>query len=109
MKKVQIINMILFIGIILLAINLVKDHIQPNLILNEEKLGCIFYDSQNLREMPLDLCCLELQKQVVCTKSNATNKEELICYVSKESERGYTSNLDTINYCKREGYEIKIQ
>ena len=82
---------------------------------NSEPL-CYFENGGEQRQIPAGLCCYEIQSQISCVKSTDLNvldsKGEVSefdwkCFISEESERFYLVNNKMLNYCLKEGYDVK--
>jgi hypothetical protein len=69
---------------------------------------CFFNNSVELSEIPIDMCCYEIQQQLTC-KSIATTGLSFKCYISETSGKYYLINQKTLNYCKKEGYDVKTE
>lgn len=112
MKLIKIINIALIILAIVLIVNLIQpiSTITGNLIYNLDipQPLCYFYNSGELNAIPIDICCYEIQKKLIC-KSIDTEEFDLKCYTSEASGRYYLINHKTFNYCKREGYDVKVK
>lgn len=61
---------------------------------------CTFYNNQQANNIPLDLCCPELEKQLEC--------KNFKCYVKETSDRFYVVNGATLDLCKKEGYHVQV-
>ena len=118
MRVIRLVNIILLISIITLLINLiqkldleenfevVKGSIYYSIDFSEPK--CFFNNSGELNEIPIDRCCYEVQKQLFCS-SIISEEFDFKCYTSSSSERSYLINQKALNYCKKEGYHVRIQ
>lgn len=107
--KIKIINAILFAILLVLLINLFfpLKNVTGNAIYTKQELEnikCKFTNQNESREIPIDNCCFELQKQILC---KTTNDSMLKCSISEDSKTFYEVNIQAINYCEEEGYEIK--
>ena len=121
MEFFRTINVILILLIIGLSVNLISflinpesksdiDRIYGGLVFNLDKneLKCYFNNSGELNEIPIDSCCSEIQKQIVCSQVE-TKEVGLKCYTSSASERYYLINQKTLNYCLKEGFHVKTE
>jgi len=108
MKTIKIINIILILLAIILTINLIRPFnlIQKDILFSPQNLECYLNSPAKLNELPIDRCCYEIQRQLSCEYLNAT---KLKCYTSETSERYYLINAETLNYCKKEGYDVKAE
>lgn len=111
MNATKIINIVLLGTSIVLILNLIQpiSTITGNMIytLDSSQAQCYFYNLNETNEIQLDRCCYEIQKQLTCQSMDENN--ELKCYTSKSSERYYLINQKAFNYCKKEGYDVKIK
>ncbi|MBU1111848.1 MAG: hypothetical protein ABIG93_03065 [archaeon] len=115
------VNLVLLLIVILLVFNLMfpnTNHLTGGLSYffdNSEPL-CYFENARDQRQIPVDLCCYEIQSQINCVKSNGFNvldsKGQVSgfdwkCYISEGSERFYLVNNKMLSYCLKEGYDVK--
>jgi len=111
MDAIKIINITLLGIAIVLILNLIQPigTIVANIIytLDTSQPQCYFYNSGEINEIQVDRCCYEIQKQLAC-QSIGKNRE-LKCYTSGSSERYYLINQKAFNYCKKEGYDVKLK
>lgn len=111
MKSIRAINIILAVLAIILIVNLIQPitEITGNLIYNidTDVPKCYFNNSGELHEIPIDRCCYETQKQLTC-RSLDSQVSVLKCYTSETSGRYYLINYKAFNYCKKEGYDVKV-
>lgn len=112
MGAIRIINVVLLIVAIILFVNLIQpiSTITSNVIykLDTSNPQCYFKNFDELNEIPIDRCCYEIQKQLLC-KSTGAGELDLKCYTSESSVRYYLINNKAFNYCKNEGYDVKIE
>jgi len=114
MKKIILINLTLIFLIIIMGINLISFSglTGKAVSLFDLQPKCIFENEQELRIIPMEFCCFELQSQLNCEKSVENLLENSLqnyeCYTSKDSPRKYLINQDTLYYCQGAGYEIKV-
>ena len=107
MEKLRIINIALFIIAITLIIFTISQKNVGNFILGNSivenieptNLECNF----NGNEIPIDLCCPQIERQLRCIQEN----DNIKCYTLEENS--YYINSQTFNYCKKEGYDVKIK
>jgi len=66
---------------------------------------CTFSDSGELHEIPTELCCYEIQAQLMCQAEGKNFR----CFVAENSERFYQINHKMLNYCVKEGYDVKVE
>ncbi len=102
------INLILILLAFILMLNLVEPKITGNQVYDFEqyKYKCYFYSEGELREIPVDRCCYEIQRQIACRSSNLESFD-LECYISSSHESSYYINRDMFDYCRLEGYHAK--
>jgi len=109
MNALTILNLALAFLAVILFLNLVMplETITGNLIydLDSSVPRCYFKNIGDINEIPLLNCCIEIQKQMACEKLDAQNG--IKCYNSWSSERYYLVNNKVINYCEKEGYDVK--
>jgi len=117
----KIVNLVLSLIVVLLVFTLIF----PNPVSltggisfffdNSEPL-CYFENVGDQRSIPAELCCYEIQSQISCEASNGFNvldsrgeitKLDSKCYISEDSERFYLVNNKMLNYCIKEGYNVK--
>ena len=108
---IKVINIALFITALVLVVNLIQplNRVTGNIIysLDKSDTECYFNNVGGLQEIPVDRCCYEIQKQLTC---ESTDEEPgLKCYTSEISERYYLISHKTLDYCKKEGYDVKIE
>jgi hypothetical protein len=105
MKKRVVLNITLIFLIIILTLNILPFSKITGEVVSQLNLKpkCFFENGKEIREIPIEFCCLELQSQLTCEK----NLENYRCYTNENSLRKYLINKDALYYCKGEGYEIK--
>ena len=107
--NLRIINVALILLVAILIVNLIKPlpSITGNIAysLDFSDPECNFYNKGELNDIPIDLCCYELQKQVNCEEMD----EYIKCYISETSGKFYKINSKTLKYCLKEGYDVKIK
>ncbi|UZE94005.1 MAG: hypothetical protein IB618_00295 [Candidatus Pacearchaeota archaeon] len=113
MRAVKTINIILILLVIILAINLIYplNSVTGDMIYNLDMSSpkCYFQNVDELGEISdINRCCYELQKQLNCKKIDSENFD-LYCYISESSDYSYLINYKIFNYCKKEGYDVKIK
>lgn len=112
MELVKIINLILVVLCVVLAINLIWpiDKATGNLVyaLDSSEPRCSFSNTGDLNEVPLAVCCGEIQKMAACSKINRM-VFDFRCYHSRNSEYYYLVNSKAMNYCQKEGYDVEIK
>jgi len=107
--ELRTINIILVLIVVILAVSLIPfSTITGNIAydLDSSDPVCYFSNSGETSEIPMDLCCPEIQKQFTCKPLNSDNFD-LKCYISESSPRFYLINNKAFNYCKKEGYDVK--
>jgi hypothetical protein len=106
MNAIKIINIILLGVVIILLFNSIHPlkTLTGNSILNLNTSNpqCYFYNLDEKHQIPNDACCFEIEKQLKC---ESINKTDLKCYTSKK--RYYIINHPMLNYCKKEGYNVR--
>lgn len=65
---------------------------------------CHFSYNNELNEIPMGLCCHEIQKQLAC---KPIDNSGLKCYTSEDSGIFYLINDKAFMYCQREGYDVR--
>ncbi len=114
MNKIKVGNIILILIVFILAVNIIRltgiEGLTPggrfHGIETSEGSKCVFHNAGELNEIPIDLCCFELQKQVTCEYLDG--EFEARCYISETSERYYLVNNKALSYCKSEGYDLQV-
>lgn len=108
MKRINLVNIILLSLALVLLINFFYSItlITGNLVysLDPSSPECYFSYSNNLNEIPIDMCCSEIQKQLFCERSD---NFYVGCFTSEDAK--YLLNKKAFNYCKIEGYDAKIK
>ena len=114
MKIIGIVNIVLIILIITLTINLIFpiNKIPGNLdeLLFSppiDDLKCYFSNSGELNKIQINRCCYDIQRQIAC-KQIDSEELNIKCFISETSESYYLINHETVNYCKKEGYDVKV-
>ena len=111
MKLIEITNIVLIVIALILIVNLIQpiSTITGNVLykIDTSEPRCLFNNMGDLREIPIDKCCYEIQKQLRCKSTNELL--DLKCYTSETSERYYLINYKTFSYCKKEGYHVKLK
>ena len=111
MKPIKILNILLMISVILLVLNLIQpvDSFIGEFLytLDKSEPECYFMNYGISNKIPISNCCYELHSQLACEQIKG--ESDFTCYVSKTSGRYYLVNKKTINYCKKEGYDIEIK
>ena len=102
MDTIKILNVILGVLIAILAINLIEPVYIGNFVYNLDtsEPDCQFINSEISNNIPIDICCHEVEKQLTCESS----LDEIKCYTS--SEKYYSLNQKALAYCKKEGYNV---
>jgi len=107
MNKLKLTNIILTILIVILIINIIfpLDSISGEIVyrLDPSKPKCTFYNTEEYVEIKdLSRCCYHLQQQLICEQKN----QDVECYISETGTK-YLINSKTLNYCKKEGYDVE--
>ncbi|MBI4096003.1 MAG: hypothetical protein HY438_04025 [DPANN group archaeon] len=111
MGKLAILNIVLLIAALVLLLNLAGPaDITANVVyaLDKSEPKCIFeYQGSQSAIDDINQCCFELQQQRTCSQDGAVNSD----YACSTSDYGakYTVNTKAINYCKTQGYRIKLK
>tara|TARA_Y100000310_G_scaffold304369_1_gene343452 strand:+ start:1907 stop:2239 length:333 start_codon:yes stop_codon:yes gene_type:complete len=108
MKKISTFHIFLLGIIAILGLNLITPlnnqvGFATSLMDTSEEF-CTFNNKNQEHTIPLNMCCIEIQRQKECTPFQTNIK----CYTSENSAY-YKTNSKTLNYCKKEGYDVKIK
>jgi hypothetical protein len=107
MEAIDKINIGLAILAVVLALNLVNSsmvgYVTYTLDLSEPQ--CSFYNEGDIREIPVNLCCPELQKMLSCDLSD--DKSYYKCYIKENYPRFYVVNHKAMSFCLKEGYYVQ--
>lgn len=110
MKALKAVNLVLLVVVLLLALNLVMplNSITGSITyaLDSSTPKCQFTNEGKVYDVPTDVCCHEIQKQLTC-KDLPAEKLDLKCFVSEASGMYYVINQKVFNYCQKEGYYVK--
>jgi hypothetical protein len=97
---------------VILAINLLLPAhvITGNTILNNAPpdARCYFNNSAKMNPVPIDMCCMGLQKQLYCVRYTDVGFN-VKCYSSEKSGRYYLIDSSALSYCRSEGYDIEVK
>lgn len=95
------------VGVLLLNLIIPFNSIAGKVVytLGSSEPSCLFNNPDTSKSIPLDLCCSEIEKQLICKSENHQFK----CYISESSGRYYLINRQAFNICKEEGYYAKIK
>ena len=109
MKKVTILNLILFLIVVILIANLLfpfsnLTSATVNSFDNSEPY-CSFYNNGELFPLSQDQCCYQILKQYRCEETN----QEIICYNSLSSKKHFVLNEKMFYQCQKEGYDVKLE
>ena len=127
MKYLKVLNILLIIFCIVLVINLITpidntlnkafselgvgetyDNTDLTEISDPSHTECYFKNEGKMNEVPIEMCCYQIQNLLGCesTDSEGRNFE---CYNSLESKYSYMVNYKTLEFCEKEGYNVKIR
>ncbi len=107
MRLIKIVNIFLALALLALISSLINF---PNreASFSPADFQCYFFNSNQTNEIPMDRCCYEIQRQLVCKIINE-GVFDFKCLISEESERYFLVNRNTLDYCRREGYYVKAE
>ena len=107
MKLLRLINIGLLIAICFLLINIFSpiNTIVGKVVytLDSSEPSCRFNNMGEQNPIPIDKCCIEVEKQLVCHR----NQEGLKCFTSPEPY--YELNQKAYKYCITEGYDVEVK
>lgn len=73
-----------------------------------DNAACLYTYNEESTEMPVDLCCNEVQKLLSCDTLIDDPNYYQVCYTSNDpSEPHYYLNSDAYNYCILNGFAIQ--
>lgn len=121
----KIVNLVLLLIAILLVLTLIFP--EPvsitggvSYFFDDSEPLCYFENNGEQHQIPVDLCCYEIQSQLNCKENSDPNNRfnvldsqgqttelSLKCYISESSKRFYLINHKMLNYCLKEGYDVK--
>jgi hypothetical protein len=107
----KIVNIVLVALAVVLALNLLLpfNSLVGNVIykLDKSEPKCYFSNAADLREIPTDACCFELQKQLACTQTGVADFN-IKCYTSESSGTYYLVNNKLVALCNMDGFNVKV-
>ena len=108
MKLITSVNVILTITAVLLLINLLYPLKSVTAWavyeLDTEEPTCTFYNKEDSVNLNIEQCCYDIQNQLKCEKDQSL----INCYTKKDSVK-FEVNSKTFNYCKKQGFDIKLE
>ena len=111
MNPIKTVNIFLVFIVVLLAVNIISplDSITGNIAysLDPSDPVCTFSNKGELKEIPLERCCYELQRQLSC-QSISQDDFDYKCSMSKNSQYFYLINNKMSGYCNKEGYDVPL-
>ena len=109
MKPIKILNIILIVFSLFLAANLVQplDNIAGNLAyrLDSSEPTCFFSNKGIQSEVPVEMCCYEIQKQLECKPGQDGFK----CYTAEDSGMFYLVNSKEMSLCREEDFDVRTK
>ena len=104
MNLIKIINILLGVLILILILNIIEPVYIGNFIysLDPSEPKCYFSNSE---EVPLDICCYEIEKQLTCESF----EDNIKCFTSRTSGKYYIVNQKAFHQCLKEGYNVEVQ
>ena len=110
MTIIKTVNLFLLLIAVLLLVNTISPltSITGNLAysLDNSPPLCAFSNKGELKDIPLERCCYELQRQLSCRRVSEGDFDYK-CSMSEDSEYFYLTNNKMIGYCSREGYDVQ--
>ena len=111
MNQIKAVNLFLLLTAILLIVNIVSPlaSITGNIAysLDISDPVCTFSNKGELKDIPLERCCYELQRQLSC-QSISQEDFDYKCSIYEKSEYFYLINSKMSGYCNKEGYDVPI-
>ena len=111
MKQIKAVNIFLVLIVVLLAVNIVSPlaSITGNIAysLDSSNPVCAFSNKGELKDIPIERCCYELQRQLSC-QPISQDDFDYKCSMSEKSEYFYLINNKIAGYCNKGGYDVPL-
>ncbi len=107
METIRVINLILFIGLVVLGLNAIGPSITGAFVaeLNPTDFECVFHNNGDVYPMEPYDCCYALQASLTCTHDGTA----YTCTNREGSSRYYIANAKQAQFCSNEGFDVSFK